>query len=49
VSLKFYGISGRLTDLRDCFLHQCAHWLWKRVSGARVAGNDLKVRKGMAV
>ena len=27
--LKFFGISGRRTDLRKCFLHQCSRWLWK--------------------
>ena len=48
--MKSCGISGRLTDLRKCFLHQCAHWLRKPISGAQVAGNDessTKFVKGM--
>jgi hypothetical protein len=40
VRLKICGFSGRRTDLLYCFLHQCAHWLRKRISSARVAGND---------
>ena len=39
-SLKFFGISGRLTDLWNCFFHQYPHWLQKHISGAQVAGND---------
>jgi hypothetical protein len=29
VGLKFFGISGRPTDLWYCFFHQCAYW-WKK-------------------
>ena len=39
VSLKFCGISGRLTDLMKYFGNQCAHWFPKRVPGALEPGN----------
>jgi len=47
-SLKFYGVSGRLADGRNCFFNQFSNWLKKPVPGAQVAGNDLKVRMVMS-
>jgi len=49
VSLKFFGISGRLTDWWYCFLNQFANWSRKHVPGARAAGNDLIGRLGLAI
>jgi len=40
VRLKSCGISGRRTDFRCCFLHQCAHWFRKTRSHRQVGGND---------
>jgi len=49
VRLKFSGISGRRTDTRDYLNDQCAHWSFKYVPGAQVAGNEWKVRRGLPI
>jgi hypothetical protein len=48
-SLKFSRISGRLTDMLDCFFHQCAHWLQKHVPGAQALGTCWMVRRSQEV
>jgi hypothetical protein len=38
--MKSCGISGRLADLRNCFRHQCAHWLWKPIRSRRTGRQE---------
>jgi hypothetical protein len=39
--LKICGFSGRPADLRKCFLHQCSHWLWKRIPTDKSVGMNV--------
>ena len=46
VRLKFSRISGRRTDLRNCFVNQCAHWLTKLRSRRACRRERLEGTKG---